>query len=327
MRRFEPDLIIALGGGSPIDAAKAMWLFYEAPDLSFEDLRLRFMDIRKRIVPFPELGKRAKLIAIPTTSGTGAEVTSFAVVTDEKTGAKYPLADYALTPHVAIVDPNLTLSVPPSVTADTGLDVLAHALEAYVSALASDYTDPLALKAIQIVFEFLPRAFRNGGDRLAREKMHNASTLAGMAFTNAFLGINHSLAHILGATFHLPHGRANALVMIPVIQYNAAVPKKFATYPKYGYPQAPERYAQIAAALNLPAATPQEGVASLVQAIVRLKAELKMPATIREAGVPAAAFESAVPQMAETAFDDQCTGANPSYPLVEDLARLLREAY
>jgi acetaldehyde dehydrogenase/alcohol dehydrogenase len=327
MRRFEPDLIIALGGGSPIDAAKAMWLFYESPGLSFEDLRLRFMDIRKRIVPFPELGKKAKLIAIPTTSGTGAEVTAFAVVTDEKTGTKYPLADGALIPHVAIVDANLTLSVPPAVTADTGLDVLAHALEGYVSALASDYTDPLALKAIQLVFKYLPRAFRNGGDLAAREKMHNASTLAGMAFTNAFLGINHSLAHILGATFHLPHGRANALVMIPVIQYNAALPKKFVAYPKYSYPQAPERYAEIAAALNLPAATPEEGVASLVQAITGLKAELKMPATIGEAGVPAKAFESAVQQMAEIAFDDQCTGANPSYPLVDDLARLLREAY
>lgn len=327
MRRFEPDLIIALGGGSPIDAAKAMWLFYESPGLSFEDLRLHFMDIRKRIVRFPELGKKAKLIAIPTTSGTGAEVTAFAVVTDEKTGTKYPLADGALTPHVAIVDPNLTLSVPPSVTADTGLDVLAHALEGYVSALASDYTDPLALKAIQLVFEYLPRAFRNGGDLLAREKMHNASTIAGMAFTNAFLGINHSLAHILGATFHLPHGRANALVMIPVIQYNAALPKKFVAYPKYRYPQAPERYAEIAAALKLPAATPEEGVASLVQAIARLKAELQMPATIGEAGVPAKAFESAVQRMAEIAFDDQCTGANPSYPLVDDLARLLREAY
>jgi acetaldehyde dehydrogenase/alcohol dehydrogenase len=327
MKKFAPDLIIALGGGSPIDAAKAMWLFYENPDVCFDDLRMRFMDIRKRIVRFPELGRKAKLIAIPTTSGTGSEVTSFAVVTDAKTGAKYPLADYAMTPHIAIVDPNLTLSVPPSVTADTGLDVLAHALEAYVSVLASDYTDPLALKAIQLVFKYLPEAFRNGGNLHAREKMHNASTIAGMAFTNAFLGINHGLAHILGATFHISHGRANALVMIPVIRHNAALPKKFATYPKYRYPQAQGRYSEIAAALKLPAATPEAGLESLVMAIAELKAELKMPATIREAGVPSVEFESAVQHMAEIAFDDQCTGANPSYTLVDDLARILREAY
>ena len=327
MKKFEPDLIIALGGGSPIDAAKAMWLFYEHPDLCFDDLRMRFMDIRKRIIRFPELGRKARLIAIPTTSGTGSEVTSFAVVTDAKTGAKYPLADYALTPHIAIVDPNLTLSVPPSVTADTGLDVLAHALEAYVSVLASDYTDPLALRAIQLVFEFLPEAFRNGSNLLAREKMHNASTLAGMAFTNAFLGINHGLAHILGATFHIPHGRANALVMLPVIRHNAALPKKFPAYPQYRYPQAQGRYAEIAAALKLPAATAEAGVENLVKTIAALKATLKIPGSIREAGIPAAEFEAAVQHMAEVAFDDQCMGANPSYTLVDDLVRILREAY
>lgn len=327
MKRFEPDLIIALGGGSPIDAAKAMWLFYENPEIHFEDLRLRFMDIRKRIVRFPELGRKARLIAVPTTSGTGSEVTAFSVVTDAKTGVKYPLADYALTPHIAIVDPNLTLSVPPSVTADTGLDVLAHAIESYVSVLASDYTDPLALRAIQIVFEYLPLAFRDGGNLLAREKMHNASTIAGMAFTNAFLGINHCLAHILGATFHIPHGRANALVMIPVIRYNAALPKKFTAYPKYRYPEALERYSEIAAALKLPAGTPEAGVESLVKAVAALKAELKMPATIRESGVPAAEFEAAVQHMAEVAFDDQSMGTNPSYTPVDDLARILREAY
>jgi acetaldehyde dehydrogenase/alcohol dehydrogenase len=304
-----------------------MWLFYENPEINFDDLKMRFMDIRKRIVRFPELGKKARMIAIPTTSGTGSEVTSFAVVTDEKTGAKYPLADYAMTPHVAIVDPNLTMSVPPSVTADTGMDVLSHAMESYVSVLASDYTDPLALKAIQLVFDYLPEAFRNGGNALAREKMHNASTIAGMSFTNAFLGINHCLAHILGATFNIPHGRANALVMIPVIRHNATLPKKFATYPKYLYPQALERYAEIAAALKLPAATPEEGVESLIAAVAKLMAELKIPATIHEAGVPEAEFEAAVPHMAEIAFDDQCMGANPSYTLVEDLARILREAF
>jgi acetaldehyde dehydrogenase/alcohol dehydrogenase len=267
------------------------------------------------------------MIAIPTTSGTGSEVTSFAVVTDEKTGAKYPLADYAMTPHVAIVDPNLTLSVPASVTADTGLDVLAHAVESYVSVLASDYTDPLALKAIQLVFEYLPQAYKNGANLTAREKMHNASTIAGMSFTNAFLGINHCLAHILGAAFHIPHGRANALVMIPVIRYNASLPKKFATYPKYRYPQARERYAEIAAALSLPAANPAGGVESLVKAVAKLNAELGIPATIRDAGIPEGPFEAAVDRMAEIAFDDQCMGANPSYTPVEDLARILREAY
>lgn len=327
MKKFKPDLIIAMGGGSPIDAAKAMWLFYENPDVRFEDLKMRFMDIRKRIVRFPDLGKKARMIAIPTTSGTGSEVTSFAVVTDEKTGAKYPLADYAMTPHVAIVDPNLTLSVPASVTADTGLDVLAHAVESYVSVLASDYTEPLALKAIQLVFEYLPQAYKNGANLLAREKMHNASTIAGMSFTNAFLGINHCLAHILGAAFHIPHGRANAMVMIPVIRYNASLPKKFAAYPKYRYPQARERYGEIAAALKLPAATPAGGVESLVKAVARLNAELGIPATIREAGIPEEQFEAAVGRMAEIAFDDQCMGANPSYTPVEDLARILREAY
>ncbi|MBM4082307.1 MAG: iron-containing alcohol dehydrogenase, partial [Planctomycetes bacterium] len=255
MKKFEPDLIIALGGGSPIDAAKAMWLFYEHPEISFDELRLRFMDIRKRVVPFPALGQKAQLIAIPTTSGTGSEVTAFSVVTDAKTGTKYPLADYAMTPHVAIIDPNLTMTVPAAVTADTGMDVLAHAVEAYVSVVASDYTDPLALHAIKLVFEHLPQAVNHGTNALAREKMHNASTIAGMAFTNAFLGINHCLAHILGATFHIPHGRANSLVMIPVIRYNASLPKKFVAYPKYRVPQAKPRYAEIAATLKLPAST------------------------------------------------------------------------
>jgi acetaldehyde dehydrogenase/alcohol dehydrogenase len=327
MRKFEPDLIVALGGGSPIDAAKAMWLFYESPDVGFDDLKLRFMDIRKRVVPFPVLGKKAKFIAIPTTSGTGSEVTAFSVVTDERTGAKYPLADYALTPDVAIVDPNLTLSTPPSVTADTGMDVLAHALESYVSVMASDYTDPLALWAVQLVFEYLPRAYKDGADPLAREKMHNASTIAGMAFTNAMLGVNHCLAHILGATFGIPHGRANALVMIPVIRFNAALPKKFPSYPKYEFPQARQRYAEIAEALRLDASTPEKGCASLIQAIADLKAGLDIPATIREAGVPLADFEAKARHMAEVAFDDQCVGTNPSYPLVDDLLRVLWEAY
>jgi len=327
MRRFEPDLIIALGGGSPLDAAKAMWLFYEHPNLRFDDLRLRFVDIRKRVFRFPSLRRKAKLIAIPTTSGTGSEVTAFTVVTDARTNTKYPLADYELTPDVAIIDPNLVMSVPASVTADTGMDVLAHALEAYVSVVASDYTDPLALKAIQLVFEYLPQAYQDGSNALAREKMHNASTIAGLAFANAFLGINHCLAHILGATFHVPHGRANALVMIPVIRFNASLPKKFTTYPKYRFPQAKERYAQIAEALKLDASTPEQGVESLCRKVAELKAQLDVPATIREAGVSRSDFEAHVRQMAEIAFDDQCVGANPSYPLVDDLERVFWEAY
>lgn len=327
LNKTKPDLIIALGGGSPMDAAKAMWLMYEHPEFSFDDLRLRFMDIRKRIVKIPPLGQKARFIAIPTTSGTGSEVTAFTVVTDAKTGKKYPIADYAMTPDIAIIDPNLVLTVPPSVTADTGLDVLAHAMESYVSIATSDYTDPLALRAIQLVFEYLPQAFRDGGNSKAREKMHNASTIAGMAFTNALLGINHCLAHILGATFHIPHGRANAFVMIPVIRYNAALPHKFPSSPNYPSPKAQDRYAEIAAALKLDASTPEKGVENLVRAVAELKKTLGVPASLRAAGVPEADFKAKLGFMAEAAFDDQCVGANPSYPLVDDLAKLLEEAY
>jgi len=327
MAGFKPDLIIAIGGGSPIDAAKAMWLFYENPDVSFDDLKLRFMDIRKRIVRFPELRRKARLVAIPTTSGTGSEVTAFTVVTDSQTRKKYPLTDYEMTPDVAIVDPNLTLSVPASVTADTGMDVLSHALESYVSVVASDYTDPLALRAIECVFKYLPKAYKDGGDQLAREKMHNASAIAGMAFTNAFLGINHCLAHIIGATFHVPHGRANALVMNAVIRYNARQPNKFTTYPNYRYHRAAERYAEIARALHLDASTSQKGVDSLTKAITKLKSKLDIPATIREAGVPEAEFRANIKRMSEVAFDDQCAGANPSYPIEADLRRILWESY
>jgi acetaldehyde dehydrogenase/alcohol dehydrogenase len=327
MTRFAPDLIIALGGGSPLDAAKAMWLFYEDPSISFNDLRLHFVDIRKRIVRFPELGRKARMIAIPTTSGTGAEVTAFSVVTDSKTNTKYPLADYELTPDIAIIDPNLVLSVPPSVTADTGMDVLTHSIESYVSVVASDYSDPLALRAIQLVFEYLPKAYRNGSDPVAREKMHNASTIAGMAFTNAFLGINHCLAHILGATFHIPHGRANALLMNPVIRYNAALPRKFTIFPNYRYPVASERYAEIAKALGLKGSTIEQAVESLTRAISKLMKDLEMPLNIKSAGVSRADFEAQVERMSQVAFDDQCIGANPSYPLEQDLVKILWEAY
>jgi acetaldehyde dehydrogenase/alcohol dehydrogenase len=327
MQRFLPDVIVAFGGGSPIDAAKGMWLFYEHPGTHFEDLALRFVDIRKRAVRFPELGKKALFVAVPTTSGTGSEVTAFAVITDKQTGIKYPLADYELTPDIAILDPELTYTVPRSVTADTGMDVLVHAIEAYVSVMASDYTDALALQAIKILFKYLPVAYEEPRDEKAREKMHNASCMAGMAFTNAFLGINHSLAHKVGGQFHVPHGRANAVLIPHVIRYNAAMPTKYTAYPKYEYPVANRKYQEIAQALGLPAATPEEGVESLVHAVEELRAKLNMPATLREAGVDEAEFHRHLDEMALQAFDDQCTGANPRYPLVEELKTLLRTAY
>ncbi|WP_217587982.1 bifunctional acetaldehyde-CoA/alcohol dehydrogenase [Lentibacillus saliphilus] len=327
MQQFKPDVIIALGGGSPMDAAKAMWLFYEYPDVDFNDLKQKFMDIRKRIVKYPKLGKEAQFVAVPTTSGTGSEVTSFTVVTDKKTNTKYPLADYELTPDVAIIDPQFVMSVPKDVTADTGMDVLTHAIEAYVSSMANDYTDGLAIKAIQLVFEYLPRAYRNGDDEEAREKMHNASTIAGMAFSNAFLGVNHSLAHKLGAAYHIAHGRANTILLPHVIRYNARKPEKFATFPKYEHFIAHERYAEIAHTLHLPARTPEEGVESLVQAIIKLAKDLNIPMSIKEAGVNQKDFEANVEHLAELAFDDQCTIANPKLPLVSELAEVYRQAY
>ncbi|MGG3938830.1 bifunctional acetaldehyde-CoA/alcohol dehydrogenase [Anoxybacillus kestanbolensis] len=327
MHAFQPDVIIALGGGSAMDAAKAMWLFYEHPNTDFNGLKQKFLDIRKRVFKYPKLGQKAQFVAIPTTSGTGSEVTSFAVITDKKNNVKYPLADYELTPDVAIVDPQFVMTVPKHITADTGMDVLTHAIEAYVSNMANDYTDGLALKAIQLVFEYLPRAYKNGNDEVAREKMHNASTIAGMAFANAFLGINHSLAHKLGAEFHIPHGRANTILMPHVIRYNAQKPKKFTAFPKYEHFVADERYAQIARLLGLPAKTTEEGVESLVQAVIKLAKELDMPLSIAATGVKKEEFESKVEQLAELAFEDQCTTANPKLPLVSDLADIYRQAY
>ncbi|HOP75052.1 MAG TPA: bifunctional acetaldehyde-CoA/alcohol dehydrogenase [Bacillota bacterium] len=327
MNRFQPDIIIALGGGSAIDAAKGMWLFYENPETEFETLRLKFADIRKRAFKFPQLGKRATFVAIPTTSGTGSEVTAFAVITDKKKNIKYPLADYELTPDIAIIDPELVLTVPPSVTADTGMDVLTHAIEAYVSVMASDYTDALAEKAIKIVFEYLPKAYKNGQDKVAREKMHNASCIAGMAFTNAFLGLNHSMAHILGGKFHIPHGRANAILLPHVIHYNAQKPTKFAAFPQYEYPIAGERYAEIARFLGLPANTPEEGVASLIKAIRELMAQLDIPMTLADAGVDRERFERELREMSDIAFNDQCTGTNPRMPLVAEIEKIYCEAY
>ncbi|HEX9059327.1 MAG TPA: iron-containing alcohol dehydrogenase, partial [Clostridia bacterium] len=313
--------------GSAIDAAKGMWLFYEHPETDFNSLRLKFMDIRKRVYKFPKLGKLAKLVAIPTTSGTGSEVTSFAVITDKQKNVKYPLADYELTPDVAIIDPEYVMSIPPSVTADTGLDVLTHAIEAYVSILASDFTDGLAIKAIQLVFEYLPRAYKDGNDAVAREKMHNASCIAGMAFTNAFLGINHSLAHKLGGEFHIPHGRANAVLLPYIIEYNAQKPTKFVAFPKYETFIADKKYAEIAKALGLPAATYEEGVQSLIKAVRTLMKELNMPSTIAECKVDSKMFAAKVPELADRAFEDQCTTANPRLPLVSELEKLYMKAY
>ncbi|WP_145045349.1 bifunctional acetaldehyde-CoA/alcohol dehydrogenase [Paenibacillus xylanexedens] len=327
MRRFQPDCIIALGGGSPMDAAKAMWLFYEYPDTDFNDLKQKFMDIRKRIYKYPRLGVKAKFVAIPTTSGTGSEVTSFAVITDKNLGnTKYPLADYELTPDVAIVDPEFVYSLPRTAVADTGMDVLTHAIEAYVSVMANDYTDGLAIKAIQLVFQYLEQSALQG-DKLAREKMHNASTIAGMAFANAFLGINHSLAHKWGGQYHTAHGRTNAILMPHVIRYNAKKPTKFASFPKYSHFVADERYAEIARILGLPARTTEEGVNSLINAIRKMNKTLGIEESFQEIGFDAKDFEAHVDYLADRAFEDQCTTANPKLPLVTELADVYRNAF
>lgn len=327
MRNFKPDAIIALGGGSPIDAAKAMWLFYEHPEVEFEFLRLRFLDIRKRTYKFPKLGRKTVFVAIPTTSGTGSEVTAFAVISDKGKHIKYPLADYELTPDVAIIDPSLAMSMPPKVAADTGMDVLTHALEAYVSVMASDFTDGLALKAIELVFRYLPRSYRNPEDREAREKMHYASCIAGMAFTNAFLGISHSLAHKLGAEFGISHGRANAVLLPYVIAYNGSSPGKFTPFPQYEYFKAPEKYREVASYLRLGASTEKDGVISLVRAVKGLAGQLDIPPNLAGLGIGAEKLEKMAAFMAEEAFDDQVTGANPRSPLIAELAGLYRLAY
>ncbi len=327
MNQFKPDVIIALGGGSPIDAAKGMWLFYEHPDADVEGLKLKFMDIRKRTYKFPKLGEKAKMVAIPTTSGTGSEVTSFAVITDKNLSKKYPLADYELTPDVAIVDPDLVMSLPKSITADTGMDVLTHAIEAYVSNMASDYTDGLAEKAVELVFKNLRTAWNDGSNKYAREKMHNASTIAGMAFTNAFLGINHSLAHKIGAEFHLPHGRINAILLPYVIKYNASKPTKFVSFPKYEYFIADQKYAELAKKMNFKADTVEEGIESLITEIQKLNADLNIPKSFKEAGIDEEEFMAKVDMLADRAFEDQCTTANPRLPLVTELKQILIDSY
>lgn len=327
MNDFKPDVVIAVGGGSPIDAAKGMWLFYEHPEADAEGMKLKFMDIRKRTYKFPKLGEKAKLVAIPTTSGTGSEVTSFAVITDKQNNKKYPLADYELTPDVAIVDPDLVMTLPQKITADTGMDVLTHAIEAYVSNMASDYTDGLAEKAIELVFKNLREAYNNGSNKFAREKMHNASTIAGMAFTNAFLGINHSIAHKLGAEFHMAHGRLNAILLPYVIRYNASKPTKFVSFPKYEYFIADQKYADISRRMGFPAYTNEEGVNSLISEVKKLNADLGIEKSFKEAGINEEEFLSKIDMLADRAFEDQCTSANPRVPLVTELKEILMDAY
>ena len=336
MTAFEPDCIIAVGGGSAMDAAKAMWLFYENPDADFIGMAQKFMDIRKRVYKFPKMGKKAKLVCVPTTSGTGSEVTSFAVISDKSKNMKYPLADYELTPDIAIVDPEFVYTVPKASTAFTGLDVLTHAIEAYVSVLATDYTDALALHAIKLVFEYLPDSYKTA-DKLAREKMHNASCIAGMAFTNAFLGVNHSLAHKLGGEFHIPHGLANAYLLPHVIEYNGQqTPTKFAAWPKYDHYIAPERYAEIAKLMGFVPqnATVEQGVKALAEAVRKLMKEVNIPLSISEAGktdsrsyIDPKVYDNAIEMLAYKAFDDQCTTANPRLPRIDELKELLRLAY
>lgn len=327
MNLFKPDCIIALGGGSAIDAAKGMWLLYEQPDVDLDALKPKFLDIRKKVYKLEDLGKKAKMVAIPTTSGTGSETTSFAVISDKVKNMKYPITDYALVPTVAIVDPELVYTLPKTVVADTGMDVLTHAIEAYVSNMATDYTDGLAVKAMELVFEYLVRSYNDPNDKVAREKMHNASTIAGMAFSNAFLGINHSLAHKLGAEFHVPHGRTNAILLPYVITYNAKMPSKFVSFPKYEYFIADKKYADIARRLGLKCSTTQEGVESLVDAIRDLMKKLNMHTSFKEEGIEEKLYMSKVDELANKAFEDQCTTANPKLPLISELKEILIEAY
>ncbi|WP_042166735.1 bifunctional acetaldehyde-CoA/alcohol dehydrogenase [Streptomyces sp. NBRC 110035] len=328
MRDFRPDTIIALGGGSPMDAAKVMWLLYEQPDIDFADMRQKFSDIRKRAFRFPTLGRLARLVCVPTTSGTGAEVTPFAVISDPATGKKYPLADYALTPSVAIVDPALTAALPRALAADSGFDALTHAIESYVSVYANDFTDGLALHAIRLVFEHLEAAVNDrDGSPEAREKMHNAGTIAGMAFGNAFLGIVHAMSHTLGATFHIAHGRTNAVLLPRVIRYNGTVPTKLTGWPKYENYRAPERFQDIARTLGLPAATPAEGVESLAVAVERLRDAVGIEPTFEALGVDERTFLDALPQQALNAYEDQCAPANPRMPMLDDMQGIMRSAY
>ena len=329
MNAFQPDCIIALGGGSAMDAGKIMWVMYEHPEVDFLDMAMRFCDIRKRVYTFPKMGEKAYFIAVPTSAGTGSEVTPFAVITDETTGTKYPLADYELLPKMAIVDADLMMNAPKGLTSASGIDALTHALEAYASMLATDFTDGLALKATRMIFDYLPRCYNDGShDPEAREKMANAATMAGMAFANAFLGVCHSMAHKLGAFHHLPHGVANALLIEEVIRFNSSeTPRKMGTFPQYAYPHTLRRYAEVAEFLRLPGTTDQEKVDSLIAAIRELKHQIGIKDSIREYGIDEQVFLSSLDDMVEQAFDDQCTGANPRYPLMSEIKEMYLNAY
>ena len=328
MRAFEPDCIIALGGGSAMDAGKVMWVLYENPDADFDDMAMDFMDIRKRIYTFPKMGKKAYFVAIPTSSGTGSEVTPFAIITDKETGIKWPLADYELMPNMAIVDTDNMMSAPKGLTCASGIDVMTHAIEAYVSVMASDYTDSLALKAIKLVFDYLPRAYRDGNDVEARDHMANASCMAGMAFANAFLGVNHSLAHKLGAFHHIPHGIANALVLTDVMRYNSVeVPTKMGTFPQYQYPHTLARYAEIGRFVGLTGKNDQEVFEKFLEKLEELKKIIEIKPTIKDYGVDEKYFLDTLDEMTEQAFNDQCTGANPRYPLMAELKEIYLKAY
>jgi len=328
MREFRPDTIIALGGGSPMDAAKVMWLLYEHPEVVFADMREKFFDVRKRAFKYPVLGDLAKLVCIPTTSGTGAEVTPFAVITDPATGVKYPLADYALTPTVAIVDPRLTGKMPASLAADSGFDALTHATEAFVSVYANDYTDAMAMQAIRLIFTHLEASVTGGEAAVeAREKMHNAGTIAGMAFGNAFLGIVHAMAHTIGSTFGLVHGRTNATLLPHVIRYNGQIPTKLTSWPKYENYVAPERFQEIAKVLGLPCSTPEEGVESYARAVEKLRDAVGIPSSFAAQGVSEAAFIGKLDDLAMRSYEDQCAPANPRMPMLDDMKDIMTAAY
>lgn len=329
MTAFEPDCIIAVGGGSAMDAGKIMWVLYEHPDADFMDMAMRFIDIRKRVYTFPKMGEKATFIAVPTSAGTGSEVTPFAVITDGKSGVKYPLADYELMPNMAIVDADMMMNAPKGLTSASGIDAVSHALEAYASVMATDYTDGIALRSLKMIFEYLPRAYDNGAnDPVAREKMANAATMAGMAFANAFLGVCHSMAHKLGAFHHLPHGVANALMLEEVLRFNASeVPTKMGTFSQYDHPHTLARYAEVADYLGLGGKTDEDKLENLIKAINDLKEKIGIKETIKDYDVDEKYFLDTLDDMVEQAFDDQCTGANPRYPLMKEIKEMYLKAY
>ena len=329
MSAFKPDVIIAIGGGSAMDAAKIMWVLYEHPDVDFADMAMRFADIRKRVYTFPRMGEKAYFIAIPTSAGTGSEVTPFAVITDETVGMKYPLADYELMPDMAIVDADMQMNAPKGLTSASGIDAVTHALEAYASVMATDYTDGLAIQALKVIFEWLPVAYNEGAaNAVAREKMANAATIAGMAFANAFLGVCHSMAHKLGAFHHLPHGVANALMISEVLRFNAVeVPPKMGTFPQYDHPKTLRRYAEVAEAMGLGGKNDEEKLDKLIEAVEKLKDAIGIKKTIKDYDIDEKDFLARLDEMSEQAFDDQCTGANPRYPLIEEIKKMYLNAF